>query len=155
MADLAEAILGKVAEVLRANQLQKALQLLQDMAKSNQALTVKHMAKLADSMGMRSPGLETCNGRYSTCWLGIWTCMNTVFWAWTSHYTTLCTTLLLTYSRCENIRFVQWKIMIDKDFFMWLKRIVYIVHDASLAFFILLNPRFWVSHLIFFFQNIV
>lgn len=101
-------------------------------------------------MGMRSPGLETCNGRYSTCWLGIWTCMNTVFWAWTSHYTTLCTTLLLTYSRCENIRFVQWKIMIDKDFFMWLKRIVYIVHDASLAFFILLNPRFWVSHLIFF-----
>ena len=71
MADLAEAILGKVAEVLRANQLQKALQLLQDMAKSNQALTVKHMAKLADSMGMRSLGLEICNGRYSTCWLGL------------------------------------------------------------------------------------
>lgn len=69
--DLAEAILGKVAEVLRANQLQKALQLLQDMAKSNQALTVKHMAKLADSMGMRSLGLEICNGRYSTCWLGM------------------------------------------------------------------------------------
>ena len=71
MADLDEAILGKVAEVLRANQLQKALQLLQDMAKSNQALTVKHMAKLADSMGMRSLGLEICNGRYSTCWLGM------------------------------------------------------------------------------------
>lgn len=146
MANLAEAILGKVAEVLRANQLQKALQLLQDMAKSNQALTVKHMAKLADSMGMRSLGLEICNGRYSTSWLG----MNTVFWASTSHFTTLCTTLLLTYSRCELLRFVQWKIMIDKDFFMWLKRILYIVHDAVLAFFILSNPRFWVSHLIFF-----
>ena len=75
MADLAEVILGKVVEVLRANQLQKALQLLQDMSKSNQALTVKHMAKLADSMGMRSLGLVICNGRCSTCWLG----MNTFF----------------------------------------------------------------------------
>ena len=152
MADLAEAILGKVAEVLRANQLQKALQLLQDMAKSNQALTVKHMAKLADSMGMRSLGLEICNGRCSTCWLG----MN-----WTQFFEHEHLIVQPCALQCcwPNPGVRIWALFHEKEWsittyssFKWLKGTVY----CTWCFIgvLLSNWRFWVSHLISF-QNIV
>ena len=48
-----QVITGKMVELLRANKLQDAVQKLQEMVKTNQFMNLKHIAKLADSIGMR------------------------------------------------------------------------------------------------------
>ena len=55
--------MGKMVELLRANKLQDAVKKLQDIAKTNQLMNLKQVAKLADSMGMRS--LEHFLSHYS------------------------------------------------------------------------------------------
>ena len=46
--------MGKMVELLRANKLQDAVKKLQEMANPNQHMNLKQIAKLADSIGMRS-----------------------------------------------------------------------------------------------------
>lgn len=49
-----DVIMGKMVELLRANKLQDAVKKLQDIVKTNQLMNLKQVAKLADSMGMRT-----------------------------------------------------------------------------------------------------
>lgn len=49
-----DVITGKMVELLRANKLQDAVQKLQEMVKTNQFMNLKQIAKLADSIGMRT-----------------------------------------------------------------------------------------------------